>query len=140
MGGETEFLRRVEADGYTGWFVPEAVVGHIIRPEQTQEEWILQRAYRYGIGEGCHYAGLPRRLRLRAIVYDTAAALARLLPRSAVRLKIRYKARALDGALDALRNSRKQERTGHGGHPPPAAARKPLGKASNRKQESLPTC
>ena len=106
MGGETEFLRRVEAAGYRGWFVPEAVVGHIIRPEQLEEQWILKRAYRYGIGEGSQYAGQPGRLRLRALVYGTLARLARLLPPSAFRLKLRYKARVIDGTTDGLRQKR----------------------------------
>ncbi len=115
MGGETEFLRRVEAAGHSGWFVPEAVVGHIIRPEQLDEEWILQRAYRYGIGEGRHYAGAgtavpeavrqrpPLRLRLRARVYGLAARLTRLVPPSPLRLRIRYRARSLAGTIDAFR-------------------------------------
>ena len=115
MGGETEFLRRLEAAGHLGWFVPEAVVGHIIRPEQLDEAWILQRAYRYGIGEGRHYAGVstgppaevrhrpPLRLRLRAQAYGIAARLTRLVPPSALRLRIRYRARSLAGTIDAFR-------------------------------------
>ncbi len=117
MGGETEFLRRVEAAGHTGWFVPEAVVGHIVRPEQLDETWILQRAYRYGIGEGRHYAGAsaaltertrhrpPLRLRVRALAYGIAAWLTRLLPPSPLRLRIRYRARSLAGTIDAFRAS-----------------------------------
>ncbi len=117
MGGETEFLRRVEAAGHTGWFVPEAVVGHIVRPEQLDEDWILQRAYRYGVGEGRHYAdagvslveGLrpraPLRLRLRARAYAAAARLIRLAPPSALRLRIRYRARSLAGTIDAFRQA-----------------------------------
>ncbi len=115
MGGETEFLRRVEAAGHSGWFVPEAVVGHIVRPEQLDEDWILQRAYRYGIGEGRHYAGAgtgsateirrraPLRLRLRALGYGVAARLIRPAPPSALRLRIRYRARSLAGSIDAFR-------------------------------------
>ncbi len=117
MGGETEFLRRVEAAGYSGWFVPESVVGHIIRPEQLGEDWILQRAYRYGIGEGRHYAGTrsgpfgearhrpPLRLRARALAYGLAAGLTRLTPPSALRLRIRYRARSLAGSIDAFRQA-----------------------------------
>jgi glycosyltransferase involved in cell wall biosynthesis len=117
MGGETEFLRRLEAVGYMGWFVPEAVVGHIIRPEQLEEEWILQRAYRYGVGEGRHYiarhAGphgapgqLPLSLHARALVYGVAARLIRLAPPSALRLRLRYKERTLAGTVEALRGER----------------------------------
>ncbi len=111
MGGETEFLRRAEAAGHTGWFVPDAVVAHIVRPEQLEEEWVLQRGYRYGIGEGRHYVarsgsrlgGLPARLLLRSLLYGTLARLVRLTPRSATRLRIRYKARMIAGTVDALR-------------------------------------
>lgn len=114
MGGETEFLRRMDAAGYTGWFVPEAVVGHIIRPEQLDENWILQRAYRYGVGEGSNYAPrnadgssgrAPARLLIRGLVYGLAAQLIRLAPPSARRLKIRYRARSLAGTIHALRQS-----------------------------------
>ena len=116
MGGETEFLRRVEAAGYRSRFVPEAVVGHIIRPEQLDEAWILQRAYRYGIGEGSHYAkrgtvrsdaliGPHARLRLRALVYAAAAWLMRLIAPCPLRLKIRYRARVMAGTVDGLAGS-----------------------------------
>lgn len=114
MGGETEFLRRMEAAGYTGWFVPEAVVGHIIRPEQLDEAWILQRAYRYGIGEGSNYVSrkaarssgrAPVRLLVRGLVYGAAARLSRFAPPSARRLKIRYRARSLAGTIAALRQN-----------------------------------
>ena len=134
MGGETEFLRRVEAAGYRSWFTPEAVVGHIIRPEQLEEEWILQRGYRYGIGEGSQYAGDARRLRLRALVYGGCARIARWLPRSALRLKIRYKARTLDGTMAALRrrpDAIPEPRTNR-----PALA---AGVLRDREENSMPT-
>ena len=57
MGSETELLRRLEAAGHRGWFEAGARVRHIVRPEQMEERWILDRAYRYGVGEGRHYAG-----------------------------------------------------------------------------------
>ena len=52
MGGETEFFRRLEAQGHRGCFVPGASVHHIVRPEQMEEGWILDRAYRNGLGIG----------------------------------------------------------------------------------------
>ena len=48
MGGETEFTSRLEAQGYKAWFASEAQVGHIVRPEQMQRDWILSRAVRFG--------------------------------------------------------------------------------------------
>lgn len=50
MGSETEFTHRLEAQGYASWFVEDGVVGHIIRPEQLREEWLIQRSFRLGRG------------------------------------------------------------------------------------------
>ncbi|WP_428395450.1 glycosyltransferase [Lichenicoccus sp.] len=136
MGGETEFLRRVQAAGYKSWFVPQALVGHIVRPPQLTEAWILARGYRYGRGEGRHYAGaasasrsgLPAGLRLRGLAYGIAAQLCRLLPMSATRLRMRYKASMLNGTIAALR----QEWIGQ---PEPSA----LPSAAGRRQEVIAT-
>lgn len=48
MGSEVEFTCRLERLGHKAWFVPDAVVGHIIRPHQVDRAWIIQRAYRLG--------------------------------------------------------------------------------------------
>ena len=50
MGSETEFSGRIEKVGRKAWFVADAVVRHIIRPQQMDPEWIIQRAYRLGRG------------------------------------------------------------------------------------------
>lgn len=48
MGSEVEFSCRIEKRGHKAWFVPDAKVGHIIRPWQLEREWVIQRAYRLG--------------------------------------------------------------------------------------------
>lgn len=48
MGSETEFTSRLKKDGYKAWFSDTAKVGHIIRENQIQREWIIQRGYRLG--------------------------------------------------------------------------------------------
>ena len=48
MGEETEFTSRLEAQGCKAWFASEARVGHLVRPEQMQRDWILSRAVRFG--------------------------------------------------------------------------------------------
>jgi L-malate glycosyltransferase len=48
MGSEVEFTCRVAAHGHRAWFVADAVVGHIIREQQLNRDWIIQRAYRLG--------------------------------------------------------------------------------------------
>jgi glucosyl-dolichyl phosphate glucuronosyltransferase len=114
MGSETELLRRLGAEGHRGWFEASARVGHIIRPEQMQESWILERAYRYGIGDGRNHAdailagrpifgGLPAPLLARIIAYRIAAQGMRLLPLSARRLRIRYRDRWLAGVVAGRR-------------------------------------
>jgi L-malate glycosyltransferase len=47
MGGETEFTERLGALGHKAWHCA-ARVGHIIRPEQMDPEWIVGRAFRLG--------------------------------------------------------------------------------------------
>ncbi len=98
MGSETELLRRLEAAGHRGWFEATARVRHIIRPEQMEEGWILDRAFRYGVGEGRNYAGggTPKDI-LRRVVYRVAAQGMRLMPPSPRRLRIRYRDRWLAG-------------------------------------------
>lgn len=54
MGSETELLLRLEHAGHRAWFVAEAVVGHQVRPEQMERDWVLGRAYRHGFGVGRH--------------------------------------------------------------------------------------
>ena len=103
MGSETELLRRLDAAGHRGWFEAAARVSHIVRPEQMEEAWILDRAYRYGVGEGRHYAGSPSaRLLLRRIAYRLAAGGSALLPPSPHRLRIRYRDRWLAGVAAGL--------------------------------------
>ena len=98
MGSETELLRRLEAAGHRGWFEAGARVRHIVRPEQMEERWILDRAYRYGVGEGRHYAGtMSAGLLLRLVAYRVAARGSALLPPSPRRLRIRYRDRWLAG-------------------------------------------
>jgi glycosyltransferase involved in cell wall biosynthesis len=48
MGGETEFILRLHESGFRSWFCPRAVVYHIIRANQLEASWMLERAHRYG--------------------------------------------------------------------------------------------
>ncbi len=52
MGSETSFTRRLAVRGERCFHVPDAVVGHIIRPTQMNREFVLRRAYRGGRGKG----------------------------------------------------------------------------------------
>jgi glycosyltransferase involved in cell wall biosynthesis len=48
MGSEVEFTCRLEKAGYRAWFCAEAEVGHLIRENQLDPQWIIQRAFRLG--------------------------------------------------------------------------------------------
>ena len=50
MGSETEFLTRLKRRGHLSVFVREAELHHLVRSEQLTEAWVLQRAYRHGLG------------------------------------------------------------------------------------------
>ena len=51
MGGETEFAIRMEQLGHKSWFVPGAVVEHVVRGFQMERAWVLSRAVSYGRGQ-----------------------------------------------------------------------------------------
>jgi len=50
MGSETELTLRLSREGHKAWYVPKAVVEHLIRDEQLCQSWVLKRAIRYGRG------------------------------------------------------------------------------------------
>jgi glycosyltransferase involved in cell wall biosynthesis len=107
MGGETELLRRLDAAGHRGWFAAEARVRHIVRPEQIEEAWILERAYRYGLGEGRNHLGRGRAgaggLLLRALALRAAAVALRPMRPFPGRLRVLFRERCQAGALAGLR-------------------------------------
>jgi len=68
MGSETEILLRLGRQGEKAWHAPRAVVEHLVRKEQLDKQWILQRAIRWGRGQ-CRlsssvvlWMGVPRHL------------------------------------------------------------------------------
>jgi L-malate glycosyltransferase len=68
MGSETELLLRLNRQGHKGWHVRKAVVEHLVREEQLEKAWILQRAIRFGRGQyrlsppPKSWIGIPRHL------------------------------------------------------------------------------
>lgn len=93
MGSETEFAQRLEKLGHKCWFAVEAVVRHIVRPEQLETAWVLKRGYRFGRGSGAmgephNMAMTPRSLMIKnvtkAITYPWLLA---LLPQQEAELR-----------------------------------------------------
>ncbi len=68
MGSETELLLRLGSQGQKAWHAQGAVVEHLIRAEQLDRAWILQRAIRFGRGQHRTspnpklWMGIPRHL------------------------------------------------------------------------------
>lgn len=48
MGSEGDFTRRLGSMGMKAWFCKEAIVEHLIRPNQISKEWVLNRFFRHG--------------------------------------------------------------------------------------------
>ena len=48
MGDETEFLMRLKQKGCLMIYVPSARVEHIVHESQSDEAWLLRRAFNYG--------------------------------------------------------------------------------------------
>jgi glucosyl-dolichyl phosphate glucuronosyltransferase len=107
MGSETEFIGRLAASGARAWFVAGATVSHIVRPEQLSENWVLDRAYRNGLGTGItgrprcltgpRLGGRPLRLLAGRAAYRGLALVARPLPPSPLRLRVLFQERWLAG-------------------------------------------
>jgi glycosyltransferase involved in cell wall biosynthesis len=51
MGSETELTRRLALAGYRVWFCGAARVAHHIRPSQMRQEYVWQKAWRFGRGK-----------------------------------------------------------------------------------------
>ena len=51
MGSETSFNETLGKAGHQAWHCAGAVVEHIIRPQQLEQQWVLQRAYKFGRGQ-----------------------------------------------------------------------------------------
>ncbi|MBV9654969.1 MAG: glycosyltransferase family 2 protein [Acetobacteraceae bacterium] len=87
MGGETDFAAKLHDAGHQAWFVAESRVGHMVRPDQLTESWILRRYYLYGLHAG-HHGEMPKwRALPRRVVWLACAAVARVLPPSPLRLR-----------------------------------------------------
>ncbi len=115
MGSETELIGRLAAGGARAWFVAEASVAHIVRPEQLTERWVLDRAYRNGLGVGLtgrprcatgpRVGGVPVRLMAGRAAYQALASLARPLPPSPLRLRVLFQEHWLAGLATSRRRS-----------------------------------
>ena len=68
MGSETELVLRLCDQGHKAWHVRLAVVEHLVRAEQMDQAWVMQRAIRFGRGrqrispDRKLWMGIPRRL------------------------------------------------------------------------------
>lgn len=116
MGSETEFITRLAARGARARFVADAIVRHIVRPEQLTEAWVLDRAFRNGLGvgrtgaprcaRGPRLRGMPLRLLAHCAAYRGLAAAARRLPPSPLRLNVLFQERWLAGLAASRRADR----------------------------------
>ena len=85
MGSETELVSRLCAQGHKAWHVHGAVVEHLVRAEQMNEAWVMQRAIRFGRGrqrmspDPKLWMGIPPRLFLKIPKAGLRVVVARML-------------------------------------------------------------
>lgn len=119
MGGEAAFLRGIAEQGYRYIHVPSAQVVHMVRPEQINDAWLLQRAQNKGRGQvylptrrkpaRFHIQGMPAKLLLSVARAWARYQLARLvsLRQRRVERAIIYQLRL--GRLMELRRQKRGE-------------------------------
>lgn len=123
MGSEVDLNRRLAAAGHRAAFVSQAVVHHVIRPEQLAETWIIQRAYRHGLGmplyssdlpfgDGPRVGGVPLRMVARYALLQALAPLVLPLPRFRRRFRILYYRNWFRGAIRTLREMHRRREEG----------------------------
>ena len=120
MGSETEILMRLGRQGEKAWHVHGAVVEHLVREQQMTQDWVLQRAIRFGRGQyrlssGVKlWNGIPRHL-LRDIPKEFArigAAWLTLQPGAAFRS--RWRLNVLRGKAMEARMMARERNAGPG--------------------------
>ncbi len=112
MGEDVAFARRAAA-GKPAYFCAEAQVSHIIREEQLSEDWIVERARRFGSGVNAVFpqtlpggpgiAGVPLSLWARRFGFAVLAPLLKPCPRSKYRFRALWKDHYYRGLVGALR-------------------------------------
>ncbi|HET7106191.1 MAG TPA: glycosyltransferase family 2 protein [Candidatus Acidoferrum sp.] len=113
MGSETELVVRLCRDGHKAWYTTSSTVQHFIRKEQLTQEWVLQRATRWGRGrfrispDQKLWFGVPRFL-FRDLPKELALmALARMVFRRDLLFQARWRFNTLRGmAIEARKMSR----------------------------------
>ena len=114
MGGETELLRRLARGGARAVYVPAAIVEHVVRPEQVTEQFVLERARRFGRGlvrmgdvtwSPHRLFGAPRYLTRQLLEAWVARAGARLRGDPRRRLVAEFRYRALLGSIAECRET-----------------------------------
>ena len=66
-GEENDFFLRLREAGYTLWYLPEAIMWHIIPPEKLTDEAFRRLAFHIGISQA-------RRARLRGSIFRARVA------------------------------------------------------------------
>jgi glycosyltransferase involved in cell wall biosynthesis len=128
MGSEAELLRRLANAGFKAWHCKRAVVHHIIRSFQMNEEWVLARAVRYGRGQyrlaakelpklPASLLGVPISLRSQMLAQRLRLGYAALSRDTEKRFRVRWQLNVLIGkAVEARRLSKDRENQSRKGY------------------------
>jgi glycosyltransferase involved in cell wall biosynthesis len=112
IGGETEFLRRLVAEGAGIVHVPGARVEHVVRPDQLSRRYILTRAHNFGRGLAKlspvaptvpRLFGAPRYLWRELVQAHARCLRASVTPDPPARLHARWQLEVIRGTLEQFR-------------------------------------
>jgi glycosyltransferase involved in cell wall biosynthesis len=114
MGSETEFNRRIAAQGHNCEYFPVVEVHHIIRTYQFEENWLLGRAFRHGKQSGQiskshgsqdlpYVAGFPRWMLMDLMVQFCSLIKARISGNFSNAFKARWRIKEIQGYFAEFR-------------------------------------
>ncbi|MBV6321865.1 glycosyltransferase [Duganella sp. HSC-15S17] len=118
MGSETELTRRLALAGYPAWFCPHARVAHHIRAHQLTQEYVLDKAWRFGRGKYRQdrpgtfpeWSGVPRWMLTRFALECVGYLRARLLGDADAQFRRRWELAFLRGYFFEARRGRGEAR------------------------------
>jgi glycosyltransferase involved in cell wall biosynthesis len=118
MGQDTAFALRLERAGARAFHSRRPRLRHVIRSNSLDENWVLRRAERYGMGKAALHpeyfarkrmlAGVPVTTALRWLAMVPVAALLKVLPRSQVRFGLLWRQAERQGILRQFRSEHRR--------------------------------
>jgi glycosyltransferase involved in cell wall biosynthesis len=126
MGQDTAFALTLERAGAKAFHSRRPRLRHVVRANSMDENWVLRRAERYGMGKAAlhpeyfahkrMFAGVPVTTALRWLATVPVAALVKALPRNPARLRLLWRHAERQGVLKQFRSDHSRRAAGASGN------------------------